>query len=86
MQRHPLHGLSASGLVQFVDEVSRGYVGRPDGLEGLALALGDIEGPVGHARDDSLAVPGPEAYPTHSGTLTAGLLASSLDAVSPAAS
>jgi hypothetical protein len=76
MQRRPLHGLSASGLIQLVDELSRGYVDCIDGLEGLALALGDIEGPVGHARDDSLALPDPKAYPTHSGTLTEGLLAS----------
>jgi hypothetical protein len=35
--------------------------------------------------DDNLALLRPKAYPAHSGTLTAGLLASSLDAVSPQA-
>jgi hypothetical protein len=41
---------------------------RAAGAEGLlrrSLAAGAVEGPAGHARDDSLALPGPKAYPTH---------------------
>ena len=48
------------------------YPGIPDGARQLAMCA-----------DDSLALSRPTAYPTHSETLSAGLLASSLDVVSP---
>ena len=49
-------------------------LGLPEGTE-LKVLL-DMD-------DDNLAFLCPKAYPTYNGTLTAGLLASSLDGVSP---
>jgi hypothetical protein len=45
-------------------------------LKDLRLLLGILKVLLAMRADDSLASPNPKAYPTHSGTLSAGLLAS----------